>query len=347
MRERILAIRLRALGDVVLTTPALRSLRRGHPGAALDVVTERAYAPLLESVPGIERVWPLDRTASSTLELIGRLRREGYTLAVDFFGNPRSAFITAWCGARHTAGYELRGRRLAYRTRVPRVAATAVGRAEYAAAAHVRLALAVGGVEDGLDARLTLAARAREEADRALARAGITDPHLTVGLVPAGTWATKTWPLSHFALLARRLLGAGRRLLAMCGPGEEDAASRLSRMAPGIATLPVCDVATLAALVARLGAVVGTDSGPRHLAAAFGVPTFTWFGPALPEIWTPPGEQHGYWFTALPCRGCNRTACPHWNCLPELSPTRAVELVLGHLDRHARSTAGLDTAARA
>jgi ADP-heptose:LPS heptosyltransferase len=95
-------------------------------------------------------------------------------------------------------------------------------------------------------------------------------------------------------------------------------------------------VAVLAGVIAPLRALVGTDSGPRHLAVAFGLPTYTWFGPAHPDAWTPPDARHGYWRTPLPCRACERTKCPHWNCLPALSPDEAAERVLTHLARHPR-----------
>src|SRR5439155_65667 len=156
MPERILALRPRAMGDVVLTTPALRSLKRGHPGAELEVVTDPRYAPLLEGLPEIDRVLPLDRGAASTARLIAELRRRRWALAVDFFGNPRSAFITALSGAAVTAGYDLRGRRYAYRVRVPRNPPPGSPRREYAAATHLRLAAAVGGVADGEDARVSV-----------------------------------------------------------------------------------------------------------------------------------------------------------------------------------------------
>ena len=104
----------------------------------------------------------------------------------------------------------------------------------------------------------------------------------------------------------------------------------------GIRLLPPCDVGTLAAVIERLGAVVGTDSGPRHLAAALGRTTFAWFGPTHPDTWNPRGERHGFWWTDLPCRGCDRTRCPHWSCLPALEPPVAAGLVLGHLERHGR-----------
>ena len=120
MTGATLAIRPRALGDVVLVTPALRALKRGSPGASLEVVTDPRYAPLLEGLEFVDRVWTLDRSFRATAALIATLRRRGIERVVDFFGNARTAAIAALCGARLRFGYDLRGRRAAYSLRVPR-----------------------------------------------------------------------------------------------------------------------------------------------------------------------------------------------------------------------------------
>jgi ADP-heptose:LPS heptosyltransferase len=122
-------------------------------------------------------------------------------------------------------------------------------------------------------------------------------------------------------------------VLVIAGPGEDDVIARLRTLVPDVRVLGACDVAALAAVIARLGAVVGTDSGPRHLAAALDRPSFAWFGPTHPDTWQPPGERHGFWRTDLPCRACDRVACPHWSCLPALGPEEASRRVLAHLER--------------
>jgi len=337
--ERILAVRLRALGDVVLTTPALRALKRGHPGAELDVVTDPRYAALLEWLPEVNRVWPLERSSLSSWRLAARLAARRYDWALDFFGNPRSAMLVRLSGARATAGFDLRGRRHAYRILVPRDAPAPGGGREHASAAPLRLALVAGAIPDGEPARLPLPPDVREQGARRLRDAGVTRPARTVGLVAAGTWATKTWPVSHAALLARRLLEAGRDVVLVTGPGEDAVAATVLRFAPGTKTLPPSDVPGLAGMIAHLEAVVGTDSGPRHLAAALGIPTFAWFGPTHPDTWQPLGRLHGFWRAPLPCAGCDRVACPHWSCLPSLAPDEAARAVLDHLDRVAHGPA--------
>lgn len=336
MTAPVVAVRLRALGDVVLTTAALRSLAEGHPGSPLHVVTESRFAPLLQGQPRIERVWSVERTTASTLSTAWALRRLRPAIAVDLFGNSRSALLARASGARTVWGYDMRGRSRFYHRTVPRVAHPGDDRREYAAASLVRLAKAAGGAEVPAFPSLVITPAMRTAGSVALERAGVVDPSRTVALVPAGSWPTKTWPLAHNARLALALRAAGHPVVAIGGPGEEPVLRRLAALVPDLPVLTAPDVAALAGAIAPLRALVGTDSGPRHLAVAFGVPTFTWFGPAHPDAWTPNDPRHGLWRTTLPCRACERTVCPHWNCLPGLSAAHATGLVLAHLERHGR-----------
>jgi ADP-heptose:LPS heptosyltransferase len=344
----VLALRPRAMGDVVLTGPALAALRRGHPRSEIHVLTDRRYAGLVRCFAAVDAVFEAPSGAVETARLAARLRGRRYEVVVDFFGNPRTAFLTWASGAPRTVGWDVRGRRHAYRVRVPRLAAAA-GRREYAADTQVRLAAAAGGIPGG-ESRLAPPAEAEAAADRLLRQAGIARPARAIGLVAAGTWATKTLPLALAALFARRLRAAGREVLLLSGPGEERVTATMLGLAPGVTALPECDVVTLAAVVARLGGVAGTDSGPRHLAVALGVPTFAWFGPTHPENWTPPepanGGRHAWWATDLPCRACGRVSCPHWSCLPAFDPAAVAGRALQHFDAHER-TADLGSAAGA
>jgi ADP-heptose:LPS heptosyltransferase len=347
VEEGILALRPRQLGDVVLVTAALRALKRGAPDVPLELVTDERFVPLVEGLPFVDRVWPLRRTTGDTLALLAALRRRRWRVAVDFFGNSRTALLARGSGAPRVVGYDLRGRAAAYHVRVPRTQAPAPGRREYAAATHVRLAVAAGGVDDGVRTAVAVRDDARAAAAALLAAAGVRAPARAIGLVAAGSWPTKAWPASHAGLLARRLLAAGREVVLVAGPGERRVTDAVRAIAPGCAMLPPHGVAELVAVIASLGAVVGTDSGPRHVAAALGVPTYAWYGPTHPDTWNPPEPRHGHWWSELPCRACDRTACPHWNCMPALDPADAASRVLAHLEDHGRTTSDLGTPARA
>ena len=346
MSDAVLAIRLRALGDVVLTTPALRALHLGYGDAPIDVLTEARYAPLVEGLPGIDRVIPLGPGVRGSVDAV-RAFRPRYGVTVDFFGNPRSAWLAAASRAPRRFGFDVRGRRIAYTDLVPRNVDLGNGRREYAAATSLRLAVAAGGRDDGVTTELRATPAARAIAERLLATAGVRNPSRTLGLVAAGTWPTKTWPSAHAARFARALTERGWEVLVLAGPGEEHVTEVVRRHAPAT---QLCKAAVrrrgARRRIARLGGVVGTDSGPRHVAAALGVPTFAWFGPTNPDNWTPPGAEHRVWWTSLPCRGCNRTACPHWNCMPSLDPDHAAEMASAHFTRHVPA-ADLRSAARA
>lgn len=349
---RLLAIRPRALGDVVLVTPALRSLRLGYPGAEIEVLSEARYRPLLEPLEGVTRFWTMERSWAASAALMWKLNRRRFDLVVDFFGNPRTALITRATGAARTAGYQLRGRSGAYRILEPRTRSWPAGRdgrprREYAAATHVRLAIAAGGCDDGTEPRLTVPPGAHAASSRLLEAAGIRNPARAVGLVAAATWASKAWPSFNAGVLARRLSDAGREVLLLSGPGEAHVSAVVRRHAGAVRELPPCGVGELVGVIDRLAAVIGTDSGPKHLAAALGVPTYTWYGPTHPDTWSPPGAMHGWWWTSLPCRGCDRTRCPHWNCMPGLTAERAAQRVMDHLERHERTAADLRAAAGA
>ncbi len=338
---RILALRPRALGDLVLITPALRALKKAWPHAELDVVVETRYGETFEGHPHVDRVWPLERSTAATLGLARRLRARGYRIAVDFFGNPRSAALTRLSGAALRVGFALRGRSYAYHRGVPRHVPPAWGEREYAAMAHLRLAAAAGAPSDDWRPEIRVSDAARERAAGWFRRWGIAGR--VIGLVAAGSWPTKTWPAGFAALLARGLLARGQVLL-LAGPGEEDLDRRLVALVPGLRVLPRCGVQDLAATIERLDLVVGTDAGPKHLAVALGVPTFTWFGPTHPDTWSPPDPRHRVWRTTLPCAACDLTRCSHWSCLPGLSPQRALEQVEEHWNGHERAPAGFGPA---
>ncbi len=336
MKPVVVAIRPRAMGDVVLTTPAFRSLALGAPDADLHVVTDARFAPLVEGLPWVKRVWRVERTDASTRGIVAGLRKLRVRTAVDFFGNTRSAVIARGSGAHSVHGYDLRGRKHLYTATVARELLLGGGHREHASAVHLRLARAAGGAETTLTPEIAVSDVAVLEARQLLVMAGVAVPARTIGLVAAGSWATKMWPLSHSAMLARRMLAAGFGVLILAGPGETRLTARLEGLAAGVRTLPPCGVGALSAVIGLLRAVVGTDSGPRHVAAALGVPTFAWFGPTHPDTWNPPGAMHGFWRTSLPCRACDRTACTHWNCLPGLAPEEGSRMVLEHLAQHER-----------
>ncbi len=124
---KILLVRLRLIGDVVFTTPAVTAIRDAFPEAEITYLVEPAAAPVVQGHPGIDvvkvvphlRGW---RRIAADLALARELRRARFDLVVDFHGGPRASFLTWATGAPRRVGYAVKGRSWMYTEVVPRPA---------------------------------------------------------------------------------------------------------------------------------------------------------------------------------------------------------------------------------
>src|SRR4051812_13288990 len=126
-RVKILLLRLRLIGDVVFTTPAIRALRRTYPDAHLTYLVEPHAAPVVINNPHLDQVIvaPRQRGARRLLDdvaLARRLRRERFDVAIDLHGGPRSAWLTWASGAPRRIGYTIAGRSWMYTDVIARAA---------------------------------------------------------------------------------------------------------------------------------------------------------------------------------------------------------------------------------
>ena len=171
--------------------------------------------------------------------------------------------------------------------------------------------------------------RADEQAaDAAWARLGLDDGRPVVTLNTGGAFGpAKSWPVEHFANLARRLaVEAGASVLVVCGPGERDAARAIVAGASHPRVVSLADeplsLGLTKACVRRSRLLVTTDSGPRHFAAPFGVPELSLYGPTH-IAWTRTEHPRSIHLQhAVPCGPCQRPICPekHHRCMRDLAP---------------------------
>lgn len=328
--RRILVIMLRRIGDVVLSTPAARALRRAFPAASIDFLAEPPAHEILEGLPFLDRVLVYGEGGRPASSLAAharwalRLRRERYDWVVDLMGNPRSATLAALSGAAVRAGPGHVAHRWAYNRRMARSPEPC-----YSALEKIRMLRSIGVEADEGDwlPELRLPPGAEAGAREALARAGLPEGGPLVGLAPASRRETRRWPESSYAELGRQLRERrGARLLVFWGPGEEALAERVAR-GIGARAAPSPRTGSLKELAALLGLcrlVVTNCNGPKHLAVARGVPTLTIHGSSDPAAWTPPDPRHQVIREeSLFCIGCRRNECPYaLECLRGLDPAR-------------------------
>jgi len=214
-----LVIKLRAIGDVLLSTAVLPNIRAFFPAAQIDFLTERVCRPVVEGNPYINSVLEFDPARQSGLSLIASVRRRSYDLVFDLFGNPRSALVTLLSGAPNRVGFRFSWRRRCYNSVVN-------GRGGE-----------VHNVEFNLDAlramnipivstkiHFPISSAANEFALRTMDALGLRRP-LVVALNPGGGWYTKRWPAERYAQIGSRIAEEfGARVLVVWGPGEEEGA---------------------------------------------------------------------------------------------------------------------------
>jgi len=337
--RRILVLRPRALGDVLLATPALRALRHGFPAAELHVAVDDVLEPLLRDNPDVHQLWLLPRRRQrgwrAWWPVYRDLRQAHFDLVIDLHGSPRTAFLSRWSGARNRVGYALRGRGRFYNLRVQRdTDRHGRRRALYAAQTNLEIVARCGVQGEVLaDTRLVLMPGPPEVEHRAAAMLDAAAPQRPrVGLAPAGTWPAKTYPVEHWAQVGDRLAAQGCGVLLLWGPGEEAVVEAVrARMQQRAGLLPATGIEAMAAVIARLELLLCNDSGIKHVAVARGTPSLTLYGPTNPVAWSPPAGPHAGLRVALPCLACNRTVCAHRSCMQLLDPAavaaRALELV--------------------
>lgn len=323
---RILLIQLRRIGDVLMTTPAVRALREALPAAHIAYLTEAPSNAVLRCSPRINAVKlrPARQGLWGHLRLMRELRRERYDVVIDFFSNPRSAQLAWATGAPRRIGFGFAGRRWAYTDPVE----TEQGR-RYAAAHKAALLAPLGIAVPSLLPEVFLGPEHRAYAERLVEELGVREGDLLVALCPVSRQPYKVWPARHFARIADVLIERyGAKVLLFWGPGEEHFANavRAGMAHAALPDYPVPDLLQMAALLERCHLYVGNDNGPRHFAIAVGTPTVAVFGRPFPENWTPPGEPSHVAVAHDPgCKAhCTYPRCSHLNCINAV-PYRAVE----------------------
>lgn len=349
----VLLLRLRLIGDVVFTTPAIRAVRRAYPNARISYLVERDAAPVVMNNPHLDEVIVAPRTRGlrrmlDDVALGRRLRRRGFDVAIDMHGGPRSAWLTWMSGAPERIGYDILGRAWMYTRVVPRARElrprhSVVNQWDLLQALPGWPGAAADPERDAVEMPLDRAAETRMRGR--LARAGVPDAaDVIVVHVSAGN-PFRRWPEPFFVELVTRLAEAGpsRRLVLSSGPSDRDAASRIAAAAAArlgplghrIVELGEFDLQELRALIGLGRLFVGGDTGPLHIAAATSTPIVGIYGPTLAERSAPFRTASVPTFavelTALACRPCDQRTCApgDFRCLTTLTP----ELVIAAAER--------------
>ena len=273
LREGILLVRLKSMGDILFTLPAVHAVREAVPGAPILFVVSKEYSALLQGFTEVTSVIELDRGQfrglhpikifKESLQLLVQMRRARPGLAIDFQGYGETALLVRASGATERWGTVYRpGRRWAY-TRAIRRDSLVHPASDHLAMLH-RNGLSGSQVRN----QFILPKQAGAEAAEFLASHGLTLDRPLLFIQPFTSAPQKNWPLDRYAEVAGRWRSWGWQILFGGGPADRAALEPVR--AAGYPVAAGAPLLLSAALVNASTLVLGGDTGLLHLAVAMG-----------------------------------------------------------------------------
>jgi ADP-heptose:LPS heptosyltransferase len=333
---RILLIRLKGIGDVVLSTPLLRALQKTFPAAELHFLTRDFCAPILAHNPRLKKLWVLPAKSApwgETFSFLSALRKARFDWVVDLAAEPRSAWLVLATGAPLRAGYAFRFRRWAFNCPIPKNKVR-----KYQGEVNLDLVRALGVPGDGTETELYFGGE-REWAGELFSRGEWAEAGPRIGLNPTGAWPSKRWPVLYWRQVAQRLKKElGVRPILLGGPQDGDLIREIaSGLEETVRVKPETTLLQAAAFIGRLDLLIGNDGTPQHLAQALDVKSFTLCGPHWGISWVKPGDpRHRHLQHFLDCGPCDLNTCPfpgkptlgdhyHQECMDLISPEKVFQ----------------------
>ena len=335
--KRVLVVRLRSIGDTVLSTPSLIALRRFVSNAEIDILLEDWVAPLLDGFEGVNVV-SIGEGNAAKLKAANYLRSRKYDVAINLHGGTTSSFFIRATGAKHRIGLS-HYRYKRFYNHLYSSAADFWHRHILHSAEQQLAVLGFAGVpvDDRPKSRLVVTNAAAEQLERRLADSALRTIHSGFALIhPTAAFATKQWATANFARTVEFLLEKGLYTVAVAAQHEANVLNELKdeSKAP-IFIFNDLSLPEITALASKANIFVGNDSGIAHIAAAVGTPTVVVFGSSNRNHWRPwTDAPNEIVFEPLPCQPCPGRICAEFGepkCILSVTPSAvftALERVL-------------------
>ena len=318
--DSVLVLRFSALGDVVLTSPAMEALKTAWPQTKVVFAVKERLAHLVEHSPHVDEVFAL-KAGEGPIAFARRLRALKVSAVLDLHNKLRSKVLRALLPWKvRSVVWHKRD----FKDTLPVKLALRPYRASmrFSDRYHAAVEKLVGRPLPRGKLRYFLGPGDVEQSDAALVQAGVDLSKPILGFSPGANWETKRWPAERFGDLAALALTHGVQVVVQGSEGERDLGRTIAARAPGVVDLSgQLNLRQLGGFVSRCTAFVANDSGPMHIARGLGVPTLAFFGSTDPEMFEFPG--HRALFAGVECSPCSffgRSRCPrgHFRCMLDL-----------------------------
>ena len=338
------------IGDVAMATPMLRALRENFGSyAQLSGILRPYVAEVLAGLPWFHEIITYDKNppVRGSLKLSKQLSQVGFDALLLLPNSFRTGAIAWLSGVPQRVGYVRYGRGPLLTDRLFHPAQNGRWTPISAVDAYLGLSEHLGCPTASKQLELRTTEVDEVAADALWKKLGLTPSAGVVAICPSGAYgAAKHWPPSYFGDLAKRIANSNHcQVLVVCGPGERQTASIIESLAAHRHVVSLAEenlsIGLTKACLRRANVVVAPDSGPRHLAAGFNVPTVALFGPTDPK-WAKNYNPHEIQLMQdLDCRPCAARTCPlqHHRCMQEMTVDQVFAAVQTQLDRSHRVAA--------
>ncbi|MEG8946550.1 lipopolysaccharide heptosyltransferase II [Rosettibacter firmus] len=312
--KKILIIRLSSLGDILLTTPVIRALKKKYPESSIDFLVKSQYSDVIKYNPYLNKIY--EYNSSNLKVLITQLKQNEYELIIDLQNNFRSRLITFQLKspAYHFKKLSLK-KFLLVKFKINLFNKTKTIPERYAET-YPQIKLD----ENGLD--LFIPSEIENEIDTNFSNAQV------IGFCPGSRHFTKRWPSEYFVELGNKLAEDGYQIFILGGKNDKEICAEISKKIQNSINLQNDDeILKTAVYMKKCKAIVTNDSGLMHTASAIGLPVLVLFGSSVKEFGFTPYKVKNIILenNSLSCRPCShigKEKCPekHFKCMKDLTP---------------------------
>lgn len=314
----ILLFKLRYIGDVLMTTPAIRLLRKSYPHAYITMVVNKGTDDVIRYNPNIDRILTIDRDIvkgaslykrlSHNISFLKQMREIHYDVSIDFASGDRATFLSLLCGVPYRIGFSSRE---GWRRMLLNRTVDIPGSVHTVKRNLLVLEETLGLTAEDTDMELYTDKADDEHISQWLKKHNLENKKIVV-INPGGRYWFKRWQTEKWASLIDLIQGELGVPVVITGAGKE--LEDIRTIMSGIKT-PACSIAgqttvlELASLLKKTALYIGNDSGPMHIAAAVRTPVIALYGPTTPSVWRPWGKGHTVISSHVPCSPCKVTDC--------------------------------------
>jgi heptosyltransferase-2 len=334
--RRILIRSTNWVGDAILTTPAIRAIRKKFPHSEITILAKPWVVPVFEENPHVDHIMTYDSNDRhkgwpGKLKLIREIRKRRFDLAILFQNAIEAAMIAFLSRIPLRLGYDTDRRSLFLTHSVP-VTRNAKFKNVHETDYYLGILTPFGLTPDGTGLTLKISKSNHRAADAFLTRYGISKNDQIVVINPGATYGSaKRWFPERYAALADKIRKCyGAHILVVGSPGEKEIGREVTTLIKNSA-VNLCGRTTLGevmALIDRCHLFITNDSGLMHVAAALGIPLVAIFGPTNPQTTGPISPKSRIVRAPVSCSPCLQPVCPtDHRCMKEIKVDTVLDVV--------------------